>query len=288
MNSIELSGSSLPERLRALPKPPARVFLCGTLPRGFAVAVVGTRHPTEQGRALGRHIAADLASAGVVVVSGGASGIDRAAHEGALGAGGRTLVVAPSGFARPFPEEHRALFHGVVEAGGAYLSLVPDDVPATRSAFFPRNGCLVALADALVLVEAPVRSGARNAVKHARRLGRPVFAVPHSPWNAVGRGCNVELRGGAKLLESARDVLGELPVPGATAAEGGPTQLELGGFEAAPDLAAVWQAVRDGARSVDAVCARAGLPPSRAQAALLALSLDGRLVMDATGVVEPA
>lgn len=287
VTSVVLSDASLPARLRALPQPPGRVFLRGALPVGIAVAVVGTRRPTEHGRELGRSIAADLASSGVAVLSGGAGGIDRAAHEGALAAGGATLVVAPSGFARPFPEEHRELFQRVVEAGGGYLALVADDVPATRGAFFPRNACLAALADALVLVEAPFRSGARNAVKHARRLGRTVCAVPHSPWNACGRGCNVELRAGAILVESARDVLAALPSRASSlAAAGHKVALELPGLETSPDLALVWRAVHDGACSVDAVCAHSGLTPSRVQSALLTLSLQGRLSMDATGLVE--
>jgi DNA processing protein len=250
------------------------------------VAVVGTRHPTAGGRKLARALAADLARAGIAVISGGASGIDAAAHEGALSAGGATVVVAPSGFERPFPPENAGLFERVVAEGGAYLALFPDPQPALRSGFFARNACLAALCHALVVVEAPLRSGARNAAKHARSLGRRVFAVPHSPWNSAGRGCNLELRAGAKLAESAADILPHLA--GMQAPGAADVQLELQGMSELSDARAVAGAVRAGATTTEAVCAVSGVPPARVQAVLLSLSLAGVVRVDAAGVIEPA
>src|SRR6185503_20147276 len=116
----------------------------------------------------------DLARAVVAVFSGGAKGIDTAAHVGALRAGGATVVMAPAGFDRPFPERNAPLFERIVAEGGAYVSLLADDEPATPVSFFPRNACLVALAHVLVVVEAGFRSGARNAARWARALARPL------------------------------------------------------------------------------------------------------------------
>src|SRR6266849_4277344 len=109
-----LMGSALPSRLAHLEAPPERLFLRGELPRGPAVAIVGTRHPTTRGAEYARELAFELAQAGVAVLSGGAEGIDTEAHRGALAAGGVTVVVAPAGFEHPFPEQNAELFRAVV------------------------------------------------------------------------------------------------------------------------------------------------------------------------------
>lgn len=198
-----------PARLLDLEEPPERLFLHGCWPDGPMVAVVGTRTPTREGEEFTRTFCRELASEGVVVSSGGALGIDSAAHRAALD-GGRAFVVSPSGFERPFPEANRELFREIVARGGGVVSDHDDHETASRSVFFRRNALLVALADVLVVVEAPFRSGARNAAKWGRRLGRPVYVVPHSPWNRRGGGWVEEHRLGARLCLSSRDILDEL------------------------------------------------------------------------------
>jgi DNA processing protein len=152
-------------------------------------------------------LAFDLARAGVAVVSGGALGIDAAAHRGALDAGGVTLLVAPSSIERPYPAEHAELFAQIVAGGGAQLSPFATGMVPRRSQFFLRNACLVALSHALVVVEAPLRSGARNAAAWARELGRPYFVVTSPPWNPRGLGCIAELELGARPLASVETLL---------------------------------------------------------------------------------
>jgi DNA processing protein len=159
------------------------------------VAVVGAREATAEALIFARKFAFDLARQGVAIASGGAEGIDAAAHRGALDAGGVTLVVAPSGFDHPFPEEHGPLFAEVVARGGCHLSPFATHVLPRRHQFFLRNGVLAALCHALVIVEAGVRSGTSNAARWARQLGRPCFAVPSAPWNPLGIG-------GLQLLET--------------------------------------------------------------------------------------
>jgi DNA processing protein len=204
---LVLEGATLPHELRELPKPPVRVFTLGEVPRGPRVGVVGTRSPTPEAEEYARQLAFDLARAGVAVVSGGALGIDAAAHRGALDAGGVTLLVAPSSLERPFPAEHAELFDQIVAGGGAQLSPFATGVVPRRSQFFLRNACLVALSHALVVVEAPLRSGARNAAHWARELGRPYFVVTSPPWNARGLGCIAELELGARPLASVATLL---------------------------------------------------------------------------------
>jgi DNA processing protein len=280
MRDLEvLTGQRLPARLADLEEPPERLYLRGELPRGPAVAVVGTRTASERGMDFARGLASDLAAAGVAVLSGGADGIDTAAHEGALAAGGVTVVVAPCGWQRPFPEENAQLFRSVVERGGAYVSLVPDDVAADRPSFFPRNACLAALCHALVVVETRFRGGACNAAKWARRMGRPVFAVPHSPWHGPGSGASTLLRLGAEPLDRAEDVLKllssnnlhGLPTPGQTSLPFGPPPA----FASADP---VLEALQQGAGHADEIAERTGLSVATVQQRILTLALSGVLV----------
>jgi DNA processing protein len=203
-----LEGAALPPALRELPEPPVRIFAHGSLPRGPCVGVVGSREASPEALAFARQFAFDLARHGVAVVSGGACGIDAAAHRGALDAGGVTVIVAPSSLERPYPEEHADLFAEIVAKGGCHLSPFATGMVARQHQFFLRNGVLVSLSHALVIVEAELRSGARNAARWARRLDRPCFAVPSAPWSVWGLGGLQELeRGHARPIASVAPVL---------------------------------------------------------------------------------
>ncbi|MEZ4372008.1 MAG: DNA-processing protein DprA [Polyangiaceae bacterium] len=221
-----LQGASLPPRLRDLEDPPERLWLRGELPSGPMVAVVGTRKPTAQGKEFAQRLVRDLARRGVTILSGGAVGIDQTAHEATLEASGTTLVVAPASLERPYPETHAALFKRVLRGGGGYLSVVPDGNAAEQWAFFRRNSLLAALAHVVVAIESTVRSGTRNTTARARKLGRPVFWPPASPWDTKRGGFAAEYRlGGVTPLFDARDVLGCLAaqrlygLPGAAASQ---------------------------------------------------------------------
>jgi DNA processing protein len=284
-------GADLPLRLRDLARPPTSVHLHGELPRGPAVAIVGTRHPSPRGVRFTEELAGALSQRGVAVLSGGAKGIDTAAHRGALLAGGVTVVVAPAGLDKPFPKENAALFHDIVDSGGAYLSMVRDLEPAARSIFFQRNACLVAMAHAVVVTEAPVRSGARNAAKWARELGRTLLAVPFAPWQWRGRGSVIELRLGASVCTGVRDVMRALerqlltPLP--RLGQIAPSQGELP-FPAPEvpastfpsEAAGVVAAIAAGARTIDEICDRSGLGPAAVQHHVLTLTLEGVLAPD--------
>jgi DNA processing protein len=297
--ALVLFGELLPPRLADLGHPPKALYLHGELPRGPAVAIVGTRNASPEGLAFTRRLASELATAGIAILSGGAEGIDTAAHQGALDVGGTTVVVAPGGFGRPFPAENAELFRQVVERGGAYLSLVEEQAPASPAMFFPRNGCLVALGHALIVVEAPFRSGARNAAAWARRLGRPLFVVPHSPWHPQGKGCTCELKQGARPLDTPRDVLRLLDAQGLHALpnvalrsareiseeEGASRQLPLA-LEGAGLSDPVLLAVQQGASHADEIAERTGLSVAAVQRRLLTLALSGVLVPGPTGSLK--
>jgi DNA processing protein len=176
------------------------------------VAVVGTRAATPLGKRLSREFGRDLGAAGCTIVSGLALGIDAAAHEGALDAGAPTVGVLGGGHHHFFPARNRELAERMVAGGGAVLSpFEPDDVPMPYR-FLERNVLVAALADALVVVEAPARSGALNTAGLAG--GRiPTFAVPGDVDRRHVAGCLALIRDGAVLARSAADVLDGLRLP---------------------------------------------------------------------------
>jgi DNA processing protein len=286
---VVLSGSTIPPRLADLPRPPKLLYVWGELPRGPAVAVVGTRYATAAGLEFAEGLCHDLARAGVAVFSGGAKGIDTAAHRGALRAGGVTAVMAPAGFDSPYPPKNKDLFEEVVERGGAYASLVPAEMDATRPAFFRRNACLAALTHALVVVEAGFRSGALNAASWAKRLGRPLLVVPHAPWAEKGQGCLIELRRGALLCEGPRDVLAELdrllfrPVRIDPEAPQPDLPFPSAALGHAADADRIKAALAAGATHLDQIAGLTGLPVAAIQRQILTLTLDGVLAPDPSG-----
>lgn len=194
------------------------LYVRGGLSNLPGVAVVGTRKPSAEAVAFTYELVQDLVEAGLCIWSGGAMGIDGAAHEAALLAGGATVVVMGGGLDRPYPPQHRELFARVLargEAGmGALMARVPDEVPPLPIGFCKRNELLAAGTEATVVIQAGYKSGARNTAAAARRLGRLLFAVPYAPWDVQGQGCALELAQGAKAVTCAADVLAGLAAKG--------------------------------------------------------------------------
>lgn len=235
------------------------------------IAIVGTRAATTYGKALARRFAVDLGAAGCCIISGLALGIDAAAHIGALDAGALTIGVLGGGHDRFFPPRNRGLAERMIAAGGAVLSPFPPDHPAFPGQFLQRNGVVAALADAVVVIEAPARSGALNTAGWA--AGRiPVFAVPGDVDRAHVAGCHALIRDGAILARSAQDVaddlrLGTPPAPRASLARSeepaDPLQREL------------YKLLRGGERSLDELLNETGESPAHVLAALAMLELSG-------------
>jgi DNA processing protein len=189
------------------PHPPPVLYVRGAIPRAPGVAIVGTRRASEQAVAFTRALVLDLAARGFSVWSGGAIGIDAAAHEAALEWGAPTVVVMGGGLDRPYPPENRGLFDRILAAGGALVARVADDVAPRASGFHQRNEILAAATAATVVVQAGYKSGARSTARAARQLGRPLFAVPHAPWDEGGCGCALEIAMGARALTCAGDLI---------------------------------------------------------------------------------
>jgi DNA processing protein len=278
-----------PPRLRDLGHDePDRLFAAGSLPNlEGAVAIVGTRSPDEDALTFARDLGAGLAMAGRVVISGGAHGIDSAAHRGCLDAGGSTIAVLATGLRRAYPSDHDVLFD-VISARGAVVCEDPDPKPVLAASFLWRNRLVAALAEVVVVVQAPARSGALSTGRWAQKLGRRLLAVPASPWQGRGVGCLDLLRSGAQICTSVMDVL-SLPASGAgkraTKRSGRPQ--ELNDHESLSDSArALWRVLRKGPRYPDELSVCLDMPAARVQEGLLSLQLIGRIRRRVDGVYE--
>jgi len=238
-----------------------------------AAAVVGTRAAT----AYGEHVAADLAAGlverDVAVVSGGAYGIDGAAHRAALAADGITIAVLAGGLDVPYPAGHSALLHRIGQRGLLFTEYPPGVRPA-RHRFLTRNRLVAAAAGAAVVVEAGLRSGAANTAAWARALGRVVAAVPGPVTSSASAGCHALLRDGAELVTRADDIvelvgrIGELASeePRPSTALDGVSEAERQVYEALPGR---------GAATVDEIAVAAGLVPEQVLGPLAILEVAG-------------
>jgi DNA processing protein len=248
-----------PVALADLADAPRVVFARGALPAlPGAVAVVGSRAATPYGIARAAELGADLARLGFTVVSGLARGIDGAAHRGALEAGGASVAVLPGGLDAVTPRHHAALAESLCARGGL-LSERAVGPPPWRATFLQRNRLIAALAGATVVVEAAARSGALATAAAARRLGRPVLAVPGDVDRETSRGTHALIRAGATLCEGAGDVLRALG----------------GAREGTTPQARLQAALRAEPRGVDALAAAAGLAVDETLALLLQLEWAG-------------
>ena len=205
-----------PPGLLALDDPPPLLFAQGQLERSCntSVAIVGSRNPTAQGRDNARAFAHSLQTAGCCVVSGLALGIDGAAHQGALQAANpftcATIAVVGTGLDQVYPRAHQGLARQVAQHGWLLSELTPG-TPAIAHHFPRRNRLIAGLSSGVLVVEAALKSGSLITADMALSQGKEVFAVPGSIHSALSRGCHALLRQGAKLVETAQDVLEELP-----------------------------------------------------------------------------
>ena len=235
------------------------------------VAVVGTRAASAYGRRHARQIAADLAASGCCILSGLALGIDTAAHEGALDAGGATIGILGGGHNVFFPRQNRLLAARMVAAGGAVLSPFAPDCPPRPGQFLQRNGIVAALADAVLVIEAPLRSGSLNTAGWAAdRI--PVLALPGDADRRQSEGSHALIRDGATLARNARDVLEALGIAASLDAH----QAASPAAKTMSELArSTLHALRDGEVGFDALVAATRAQPHDLLATLCELELNG-------------
>jgi len=286
LRALEPAHPDYPVRLRDLSSPPAPIFLRGPWDHaGPVVAVVGSRGAQSEGIEFTRAFAGDLVREGIAVVSGLARGIDAAAHEGALAAGGRSGAVLGTHLGRVYPREHRELHERLAQSLGL-MSELPPGANSTRGTFAARNRILAALSHAVILVQAGEKSGALLTVEAAEALGRPVGAVPWNPTDALAATPHALIRERrAVLIRDAGDVLalvGEAPsslLAAALEARSAASRAASAGAAPESEGATLERRVLAGlgrrAEPLDVIAARADLPAAETSAALLALELAG-------------
>ena len=267
---VTLDDADYPPLLLETADPPLLLYVQGRpgLLSAAAVAVVGSRNPTPQGADNARAFAAQLCRDGLAVVSGLALGIDGAAHEGALAAGGGTVAVVGTGLDIVYPSRHLALARRIAETGALVSEFAPG-TPSMAANFPQRNRIIAGLTLGTLVVEAALRSGSLITARMAAEAGREVFAIPGSIHSPQSRGCHALIRQGAKLVESAADILEELR-PQRRAV---PAAADEPASETDPLLAAMGH----DPVSLDALGARTGWPAQQLSAKLLELELDGRV-----------
>lgn len=290
--------SEYPEALRSLPDRPPLSLSGPLVSYGPVVAIVGSRQPSEDARAYARALARDLATAGATIVSGGALGIDAAAHEGALEAGGITWVVCGTGRNHVYPPQHRDFFERIAQSElSRMIWPFTDDVMNDSTTFRARNKVLVALSRAVVVVQARFASGSRNAARWARSLGRPLWVVPVAPWQpdaADFAGSMAELDRGALPLSNGLELFLSLGLlPPSSRAAGARPQIALPKKKVRPRRGpvptpskegwskhenVVFSSLSDDPAHVDRITRETGLGASVVATALLTLSLKNVVV----------
>jgi DNA processing protein len=268
---VALGDAHYPRALLETADPPLLLYAQGQfgLLNRPALAIVGSRSPTPRGEDNAREFARHLSRAGLTIVSGLARGVDGAAHEGALQGEGSTLAVVGTGLDRVYPPAHRELAHRIA-AHGLLISEYPLGTPPLPDNFPQRNRIIAGLARGTLVVEAALQSGSLITARLAAECGREVFAIPGSIHSPQARGCHALIKQGAKLVESAADILEELrleDVPAPRAADTAP---------ALPQDDAVLRALGHDPATLDALQARTGLPTHELQARLLELELAGQ------------
>lgn len=297
---VTLGDPGYPAALLQMEDPPLLLYVMGqgsfaSLPSERCIAMVGSRNPTPQGAENARHFAQALANAGLTVVSGLALGVDGAAHEGALAATATrttqaavtvTVAVVGTGLDRVYPKQHRDLAHQIA-LHGLLVSEYPLGTPPLSPNFPKRNRLIAGLSRATLVVEAALKSGSLITARLASEQGRDVLAIPGSIHAAQSRGCHALIKQGAKLVESADDVLEEFgwSVPLLERTANKPKTAAVKAVKAVGVVppppssplpeSALLQALGHDPVGLDALQARTGLPTPELQAELLTLELDG-------------
>ena len=258
MDCVDFGTDRYPPLLAQIPNPPECLWIRGdpSLLCRPAIAVVGARSATRDGLVMAAQIAADLARHRMVVVSGLARGIDSAAHAAALDAGGTTIAVLGTGIDVVYPAENAAL-HGRIAQHGLIVTEFPPGAFANPAHFPQRNRIISGLSKAVVVVEAREKSGSLITARLAADQGRDVMVVPGPAGTGQNRGGHALLRDGAKLVESAVDILQELGVP--VTSGDTPERLQTAAF------------------TVDEVALELGIPAGEALARLLEWELTGEV-----------
>ena len=209
--TLEFGEPGYPKFLGEISDAPARIYVRGELKlERPLIAIVGTRQATAEGKRIAEEFSKDLVEAGFGIISGLALGIDASAHKGALSAGGNTIAVLGNGIDDVYPPENKELANRILESGGAVISEYGPGEPIEKSNFIQRNRIISALSIAVLVIEAPIHSGALVTARTGGEQGKDVFVVPGAIGDPNFEGSHKLIRDGAILVSSVKDILEDL------------------------------------------------------------------------------
>lgn len=286
---IDIGEEDYPLLLKEIPNPPKQIYVRGVvsdlqLP---AIAIVGTRKATTAGIGIAEEMAAKLASRGIIIISGLAMGIDTAAHRGALGALGKTVAVLGNGISEIYPAQNERVAEEILKAGGAIISEYPPGEPSFRQNFIHRNRIISGLSVAVVVIEAPIRSGALATAGFAAEQGRSVFVIPGPVTHPNYVGSHTLIRDGATLATGVSDILEDLGLLREEAAR----EMGIGEIPIQPELSVheslILEVIKTAGRplEVDRIAPLADLEAQAVNQALTGLLLKG-LIREVNGKYE--
>ncbi len=275
-----------PALLLQIADPPPLLYVHGNIEAlgQLQLAMVGSRNPTASGQRTATEFARYLALAGLTITSGLALGIDAASHRGALDVSKPTIAVMGTGLDRVYPSRHRELAHAIAEHG-ALVSEFPTGTAPRPENFPRRNRIISGLSLGILVVEAATRSGSLITARCAGEQGREVFAIPGSIHNPLARGCHTLIRQGAKLVETAQDVIDELGALAGACATPEPQDMDQArapARELSTDYLQLLDSIGFEPTSIDAVVETSGLTPAEVSSMLLQLEMSG-FVASCTG-----
>jgi DNA processing protein len=273
IKKITIEDGNYPKRLREIKDPPKILYCLGEIKsEENCFAIVGARKCTNYGKEIASRIASDLAEAGLTIVSGFAPGIDTAAHKAAIEKGKRTIAVLGTGIDEKsiYPKSNLKLIDKILENGGAIISEFEPGIHGTKYTFPQRNRIISGLSLGVLVVEARIQSGALITANYAQEQGRKVFAVPGSIFSQASKGCHFLIKNGAKLVESAEDILMELGI----------RKKEVGKKEIkgeTPEENLILEVLKEGALNVEKIIEKTKLSPSKVASILSILEIEGKI-----------
>jgi DNA processing protein len=273
IREISIEDKNYPKILKEIKNPPKILYYLGEIKsEEDCFAIVGARKCTNYGKEIAYRIASDLTETGLTIVSGFAPGIDTIAHKAAIEKGKRTIAVLGSGIDEKsiYPKSNLKLIDKILENGGAIISEFPPGTPGAKYTFPQRNRIISGLSLGVLVVEARMKSGALITANYAKKQGRKVFAVPGSIFSQASKGCHFLIKNGAKLVESAEDILMELGI----------RKFEVGRKEIkgrTPEENLILEVLKEGAVDVEKIIEKTKLSPSKVASILSILEIEGKI-----------
>jgi len=273
IKEITIENQNYPQLLKEIKNPPKKLYFLGEIfSNENCFAIVGTRKCSNYGKEVAYKIASELAEAGLTIVSGFAPGIDTIAHKAAIEKEKRTIAVLGTGIDKKsiYPKSNLKLIDKILECGGAIISEFEPGTHGTKYTFPQRNRIISGLSLGVLVVEARMQSGALITANYAKEQGRKIFAVPGSIFSQNSKGCHFLIKNGAKLVESAKDILEELGIKKLER-----EKKEIKGET--PEENLILEVLKEGALEIEKIIEKTKLSPSKVLSLLSILEIEGKI-----------